>query len=202
MSLFLHGNNKQKNYTFPINQMISILLDLKKSNRVNVLFALYFLSEAQLEHWVTYSRSRLALTEDDNDGNCGDLLRLTALSLSQYFLISLKLWNPVWNLVNNGKIEIEALQCSYKKFMEWFTHANFDDDPFSRTSCHQGYKDFGIHHVIIMMFPDCNTNVVNRHNCVYILFLKRLCGGNRCKWAPLFVHKQRKWFQDVQLCHR
>ena len=47
--------------------------------------------------------------------------------------------------------------------------------------CHQGYKDFGIHHMIIMMFPDCNIIVVNRHNCVYILFLKRLCGGNRCK---------------------
>ena len=28
---------------------------------------------------MTYSRPRLALTEDDNDDNCGDLLRLTAL---------------------------------------------------------------------------------------------------------------------------
>ena len=45
-------STKQKNNTFQINQMIFILLDLKKSNRVNVLFALYFLSEAQLEHCI------------------------------------------------------------------------------------------------------------------------------------------------------
>ena len=48
---------------------------------------------------MTYSRSRLALTEDDNDGNCGDLLRLTALSLSQYFPISLKLFKSLHLLI-------------------------------------------------------------------------------------------------------
>ena len=84
--------------------MISILLGLKKSNRVNVLFALYFLSEAQLDHWVTYSRPRLALTDDDNDGNCDDLLRLTALyAIYRSLPISLRLWNQVeisWTMQN------------------------------------------------------------------------------------------------------